>query len=57
MFDPTKNFNATVTIKSPIPFIKRPSAKSSYTATPTSNSNCKTDKLCKGKSHEQYENH
>ena len=28
-----------------------------YTLTPTSNLNCKMDKLCKGKSHEQHEDH
>lgn len=40
-----------------IPFIRRSSARSSCTVTPISNSNCGTDKLCKGKSHEQHENH
>lgn len=39
------------------PFIKKLSARSSCTETPTLNSNCRTDKLCKGKSHEQHENH
>ena len=40
-----------------IPFIRRSSARSSCTVTPILNSNCGTDKLCKGKSHEQHENH
>ena len=39
------------------PFIRRSSARSSCTVTPILNSNCRTDKLCKGKSHEQHENH
>ena len=32
-----------------IPFIRRSSARSSCTVTPILNSNCRTDKLCKGK--------
>ena len=40
-----------------IPFIRRSSARSSCTVTPMLNSNCRTDKLCKEKSHEQHEDH
>ena len=48
-YKPTEGFPET--------FIKKLSARSSCTETPTLNSNCRTDKLCKGKSHEQHENH
>ena len=41
----------------PHTFYRRSSARSSCTVTPMLNSNCRTDKLCKGKSYEQNENH